>query len=106
MHDVTSFGGVVLVWGLVGTAALLARRVARWVGIPAPAVFLLAAAVAANYIKSLRTAVDLHIVENVVTLALIVILFDGGCISDDGDSVKPQSRSSPSACSAPSPRLP
>ncbi len=78
MHDVTSFGGVVLVWGLVGTAALLARRVARWVGIPAPAVFLLAAAVAANSIKALRTAVDLHVVENVVTLALIVILFDGG----------------------------
>ena len=52
MHDVTSFGGVVLVWGLVGTAALLARRVARWIGIPAPAVFLLAAAVAANSIKS------------------------------------------------------
>ncbi len=78
MHDVTSFGGAVLVWGLVGTAALLARRVARWVGIPAPAVFLLAAAVAANYIKALRTAVDLHVVENVVTLALIVILFDGG----------------------------
>jgi cell volume regulation protein A len=78
VHDVTSFGGAVLVWGLVGTAALLARRVARWVGIPAPAVFLLAAAVAANSIKSLRTAVDLHVVENVVTLALIVILFDGG----------------------------
>jgi cell volume regulation protein A len=78
MHDVTSFGGVVLVWGLVGTAALLARRVARWVGIPAPAVFLVAAAVAADAIKALRTAVDLHVVENVVTLALIVILFDGG----------------------------
>src|SRR5665213_1070634 len=78
MHDVTSFGGVVLVWGLIGTAALLARRVARWVGIPAPAVFLVAAAVAANSIKALRTAVTLHTVENVVTLALIVILFDGG----------------------------
>ncbi len=68
MHDVTSFGGVVLVWGLVGTAALLARRVARWIGIPAPAVFLIAAAVAANSIKALRTAVDLHVVENVVTV--------------------------------------
>ncbi|HWF40792.1 MAG TPA: cation:proton antiporter [Acidothermaceae bacterium] len=78
MHDVTSFGGVVLVWGLVGTVALLGRQVATWIRIPAPAVFLLAAAVAAYYIKSLRTAVDLHIVENVVTLALIVILFDGG----------------------------
>jgi cell volume regulation protein A len=78
MHDVTSFGGVVLVWGLVGTAALLGRQVASWIRIPAPAVFLLAAAVAANSVKSVRTAVDLHVVENVVTLALIVILFDGG----------------------------
>ncbi len=78
MHDVTSFGGVVLVWGLVGTAALLGRHVARWIRVPAPAVFLLAAALAANFIKALRTAVDLHVVENVVTLALIVILFDGG----------------------------
>ena len=78
MHDVTSFGGVVLVWGLVGTAALLGRHVARWIRVPAPAVFLLAAALAANFIKSVRTAVDLHLVENVVTLALIVILFDGG----------------------------
>ena len=67
MHDVTSFGGVVLVWGLVGTAALLGRHVARWIRIPAPAVFLVVAAVAANSIKAVRTAVDLHLVENVVT---------------------------------------
>jgi potassium/hydrogen antiporter len=78
MHDVTSFGGVVLVWGLVGTGALLGRHVARWIRIPAPALFLVAAALAANYIKAVRTTVDLHLVENVVTLALIVILFDGG----------------------------
>ena len=78
MHDVTSFGGVVLVWGLIGTAALLVRHVTRWIKVPAPAVFLLAAAVAATSIKAVRTAVDLHVVENVVTLALIVILFDGG----------------------------
>jgi potassium/hydrogen antiporter len=77
-HDVTSFGGVILVWGLVGTAALLGRHLARWIRVPAPAVFLLAAAVAATSIKAVRTAVDLHLVENVVTLALIVILFDGG----------------------------
>jgi potassium/hydrogen antiporter len=78
VHDVTSFGGVVLVWGLVGTAALLGRQVARWIRIPAPAVFLVAAAVAAYLIKAVGTAVDLHVVEDVVTLALIVILFDGG----------------------------
>ncbi|HEY5456446.1 MAG TPA: cation:proton antiporter [Acidothermaceae bacterium] len=78
MHDVTSFGGVVLVLGVVCGLALLARHVARWIKIPAPAIFLVAAAIAATSIKALRTAVDLHVAENVVTLALIVILFDGG----------------------------
>jgi cell volume regulation protein A len=78
VHDVHSFGGVVLVWGLVGTAALLGRDLARWLRIPAPAIFLIAAAIAASNIKAVRDAVGLHVVENVVTLALIVILFDGG----------------------------
>jgi cell volume regulation protein A len=78
VHDVQSFGGVVLVWGLVGTAALLGRDLARWLRIPAPAIFLIAAAIAASNIKAVRDAVGLHVVENVVTLALIVILFDGG----------------------------
>ena len=68
MHDVISFGGVVLVWGLVGTAAMLGRHVAGWIRVPAPAIFLIAAAIAANSINAVRTAVDLHIVENVVTL--------------------------------------
>jgi potassium/hydrogen antiporter len=78
VHDVQSFGGVVLVWGLVGTAALLGRDLARLLHIPAPAIFLVAASIAASNIKAVRDAVGLHVVENVVTLALIVILFDGG----------------------------
>jgi potassium/hydrogen antiporter len=78
VHDVQSFGGVVLVWGLVGTAALLGRDLARVIRIPAPAIFLIAAAIASTNIKAVRDAVGLHVVENVVTLALIVILFDGG----------------------------
>ncbi len=78
MHDVHSFGGVVLVWGLVGTAALLGRDLARLLRIPAPAIFLIVAAIASSNIKAARDAVGLHVVENVVTLALIVILFDGG----------------------------
>jgi cell volume regulation protein A len=78
VHDVQSFGGVVLVWGLVGTAALVGRDLARWLRIPAPAIFLIAAAIASSNIKAVRDAVGLHVVEDVVTLALIVILFDGG----------------------------
>jgi cell volume regulation protein A len=78
MHDVQSFGSVVLAWGLVGTAALLAHAIAKVIRIPAPALFLIGAAVASTYVKAVREALDLHQAENIVTLALVVILFDGG----------------------------
>ncbi|MDQ1484965.1 MAG: potassium/hydrogen antiporter [Actinomycetota bacterium] len=78
MHDVQSFGVVVLVWGVVGSAALFGRRFARLLRVPAPAVFLIAAVLASTYIGPVRRSVDLHLVQNVVTLALVVILFDGG----------------------------
>ncbi|WP_233223341.1 cation:proton antiporter [Amycolatopsis sp. CA-128772] len=44
---------------------------------PTPAFFLVAAAVGADQVPSLRQ-VSLGVVEDVVTVALIVILFDGG----------------------------
>jgi cell volume regulation protein A len=78
VHDVQSFGGIVLVWGLVGSAALLGHQLARLLHVPAPAIFLIAAAIISTYVKAVRQAVDLHLVENVVTVALVVILFDGG----------------------------
>ncbi len=78
MHEVQSFGLAVLVWGLVGIAALLGHRLARRLRVPAPFVFLVVAAVLASEIKGVRDAVDLKAVVNVVTIALIVILFDGG----------------------------
>jgi potassium/hydrogen antiporter len=78
VHEVQSFGLAVLVWGLVGTAALLGHRLARLLRIPAPAVFLLVAAVLATEIKAVRDSVDLRTVVDLVTVALVVILFDGG----------------------------
>jgi potassium/hydrogen antiporter len=78
VHDVQHFGALVLLWGLVGSAALLGRRFASLIKVPAPALFLIAAAIASTYVKAVRDAFDLHLVENAVTLALIVILFDGG----------------------------
>jgi len=78
VHDVQSFGVAVLIWGLVGMAALLGHRVARLLRIPAPAIFLLVAAVLASEIKAVRDAVGLTLVVDLVTVALVVILFDGG----------------------------
>ena len=48
------------------------------VRVPAPAIVLVAAAITSTYISAVRDAVKLHDIEHVVTVALIVILFDGG----------------------------
>lgn len=78
MHDVQAFGLAVLVWGLVVSAALLGHRLARLIRVPAAAIFLIVAAIVADRIEPVRTAVSLRVVEDLVTLALVVILFDGG----------------------------
>jgi cell volume regulation protein A len=78
VHVVQSFGVAVLIWGLVGMAALLGHRLARLLRIPAPAIFLLVAAVLASEIKAVRDTVGLTLVVDLVTVALVVILFDGG----------------------------
>src|SRR5450432_4930882 len=53
-------------------------RGVRVLRVPAPAVVLVAAAIASTYIAAIRHALGLHSIEHVVTVALIVILFDGG----------------------------
>src|SRR5438477_4130622 len=76
MHDVTNFGlDVMLVAGALSAALLTAKLSAR-VSVPSAAFFLVAAAVASDIFPSL----DLRIqnVERIATLALIVILFQGG----------------------------
>lgn len=78
MHDVESFGLAILVWGVVGSAAMLGHRLARVLRVPAPAIFLVAAAILATGVRAIRDAVDLRTVVQLVTVALIVILFDGG----------------------------
>ncbi len=59
-------------------AALVFRRVAERVRIPAPAVFLLAAALASDLYDPLGTALSPTDVSWIASGALIVILFDGG----------------------------
>jgi cell volume regulation protein A len=78
LHEVLSFGIAVLMSGVVITVGLLGRRVARFAHVPAPAIFLVAAAVVAALSSAVRHTVDLRMVVDVVTLALVVILFDGG----------------------------
>jgi len=71
------FGLIVLVIGLAGTAAVLSNRLSARLRVPAPAFFLVAAATAAQLWPG-ATALPVRTVEWVVTVALAVILFDGG----------------------------
>jgi cell volume regulation protein A len=76
VHDLTSFGLTVLVVAAAFSAALFASKLSARVSIPSAALFLVAAAVASDVFPSL--ALSTPDVERIGTVALIVILFDGG----------------------------
>jgi cell volume regulation protein A len=77
MDDAKAFAWVI---GLMAAAVLLAvaaNRISDRIRVPAPAVFLVAAAVASDVFPRLGS-LSIHTSERIVTLALIFILFDGG----------------------------
>ncbi len=77
MTDIEPFGLVILVIGLVGTAAVLSNRLSERLRVPAPAFFLVFAAAASDLFPKLAR-VSGTTVQHVVTIALAFILFDGG----------------------------
>ena len=77
MSGESQFGLIVLVIGLAGTAAVLSNRLSARLRVPAPAFFLVAAVIAAQLWPS-ATALPVVTTQRVVTVALAVILFDGG----------------------------
>src|SRR5579885_3646653 len=76
MHDVTTFGGWILVVSGALAIALYASKLAQRFSIPTAAPFLVAAAIASDLFHSLD--VSTRVVVRLATVALIVILFDGG----------------------------
>jgi len=66
-----------MVIGIAGIAAVLSNRLSARLRVPAPAFFLICASVAAQLWPRL-TALPLSTVERVVSIALAIILFDGG----------------------------
>ena len=76
MHTLEQFGAQVLIWGVVGFAALLSQRIARILRIPAAVLVLVLAAAVGTVLGAHRP--HLALVVDVVTVALVVILFDGG----------------------------
>ncbi|GAB3971478.1 cation:proton antiporter [Actinoallomurus acanthiterrae] len=77
MDGVESYGLVILAVALVGLAAVLSSRISERLRVPAPAFFLIGAAVVSDLWPRLG-GLSFTTVEHVVTIALAVILFDGG----------------------------
>jgi cell volume regulation protein A len=77
MNDTRTFGAIVLGVALAAALALTYNRFSGKLRIPAPAVFLLAAAIASNLVPEL-SHVGINSVQRVVKIALVIILFDGG----------------------------
>lgn len=77
MHDVDTFGLIIAAVAIGLTLAILANHLTERFRIPAPAIFLVAAVVLANVFPGLG-GMSFTTVQRVVTVALAVILFDGG----------------------------
>ncbi|MDT4925868.1 MAG: potassium/hydrogen antiporter [Pseudonocardiales bacterium] len=77
MRDLVPFAVITLLVALALLIAVGSNRIAERIHVPAPALFLIAAAVAAELaprVGGLSIIVD----QRIVTVALVVILFDGG----------------------------
>jgi cell volume regulation protein A len=78
MHEVTHFGGIVLLVSVALSIALLSNKLSERLRVPSAAFFLLAAALASDLWPRLGNALSIRDVERIAVVALIVILFDGG----------------------------
>jgi potassium/hydrogen antiporter len=74
---IDGFGLPMLLAGLTGMAAVTSNRLSERLSVPAPAFFLVCAAIASDVWVRLGH-VPVAEVEDIVTVALVIILFDGG----------------------------
>ena len=77
MGDTFTFAVVILITAVIGLLAVLSNRLADRIHLPAPALFLVGAAVAGALVPLVPDPPE-RLVERVVTVALLCILFDGG----------------------------
>jgi potassium/hydrogen antiporter len=78
VDEITHYGLVILIVSGIVAVAVLSHKVSEQVPIPAPAIFLFAAAVTVHFWPSIGRQVSVLDVERVPVVALILILFDGG----------------------------
>jgi cell volume regulation protein A len=76
--EITDFGLVIAVGAGVFALAVFSNKLSERFAVPAPAIFLLAAALAGSVFGRLGDELSIRDVERIAVLALIVILFDGG----------------------------
>ncbi len=77
MDDTRHYALVLLLLAATGLAAVLSNRLSARIRIPAPVLFLVAAAVAQAAVVPLHPPGEKDL-ERIVTVALVLILFDGG----------------------------
>ncbi len=77
MDEAQTFGLLVLVMATAGLAAVVSNRLSERIKVPLPLVFLIAAAAARQLVGGIH-APPHRVVERVVTIALLLVLFDGG----------------------------
>jgi potassium/hydrogen antiporter len=75
--DAYQYAWLLLLIGAVVLAAVLSNRITAVARVPAPALMLAAAATAVKFAPDLQPPAE-QTVERLVTLALVLILFDGG----------------------------
>jgi potassium/hydrogen antiporter len=78
MPEIADFATLVLVVAGGFSLAVLSTRVTEHIPIPAPAIFLIAAAVVSDLWPDVYDEINIKTVERIAVAALIVILFNGG----------------------------
>ena len=78
MSEIADFGVVVLAVSAALFVALLSMRVADRAALPYAALILVAAALVASASSYVQSALSVEEVQDLATVALVVILFDGG----------------------------
>ncbi len=77
VESIEPFGFTLLLAGVAVTVALLSNRIGARLRIPAPAIFLVAASALSGVVPALGH-LPIEAVEEIVTVALVLILFEGG----------------------------
>lgn len=77
MNETLRFALMVLFASAVGLVAVLANRLTERVKVPVPLLMLVGTAVAVHTVPALQPPTE-GVVERVITIALVLVLFDGG----------------------------